>query len=119
MSEMLIKMVDGGLVNYTDDCYHYDGCPTCDYGSEYINEIDVTLTKYNIHVRTNQMYEYVLSEGQMIKLFLSEYNMIQTLTEKKFIDWFKEKLCEITNDEFEETYSHRKIEAFDVTEIKR
>ncbi len=118
MNEMLIKMIDGGLVNYTDDCHHYDGCPTCDWGSKYINEIDVTLTKYNIYVRTNQMYEYVLSEGQMIKLFLSEYNTIQAMTETEFIDWFKKKLYEITHDEFEETYSHRKIEAFDVTEIK-
>lgn len=118
MNEMLIKMVDGGLVNYTDDCYYHDGCPTCDWGSEYINEIDVTLTKYNIHVRTNQMYEYILSEGQMIRLFLSEYNTIQTMTETEFINWFKKKLYEITHDEFEETYSHRKIECFDVKEIR-
>lgn len=40
---MLIKMLDGGILNYADDHYHYDGCPTCDYGSEYINEIDITL----------------------------------------------------------------------------
>ena len=53
---MLIKMIDGGLVNYADDCWHMGGCPTCDYGSEYVNEIDITLTKYKIHVRTNQMY---------------------------------------------------------------
>jgi hypothetical protein len=118
MNEMLIKMVDGGLVNYTDDCHHYDGCPTCDYGSQYINEIDVTLTKYKIHVRTNQMYEYVLSEGQMIKLFLSEYNTIQTMVENEFIDWFKKKLVEIANDEFKEDFYDRRIEAFDVTEIK-
>ena len=118
MEKMLIKMIDGGLVNYTDDSYHYDGCPTCDYGSQYINEIDVTLTKYKIHVQTNQMYEYVLNEGQMIRLFLSEYNVIQTMTEKEFIDWFKEKLLEITHDDFEEAFSGRCIKAFDVTEIK-
>lgn len=118
MNEMLIKMVDGGLVNYTDDSYHYDGCPTCDFGSEYINEIDVTLTKHKVHVKTNQMYEYVLNEGQMIRLFLSEYNTIQTMTEKEFIEWFKEKLCEITHDEFNEAFSGRCIEKFDVTEIK-
>lgn len=118
MDEMLIKMVDGGLVNYTDDCYYSSGCPTCDYGSQYVNEIDVTLTKYNIYVRTNQMYEYVLSEGQMIRLFLSEYNTIQALTEKEFIDWFKKKLYEITHDEFQEGVCGRRIEAFDVKEIK-
>lgn len=118
MNEMLIKMVDGGLVNYMDDCYYHDGCPTCDFGSEYINEIDVTLTKYNVHVRTNQMYEYVLSEGQMIRLFLSEYNAIQTMTEKEFIDWFKERLVDIANDAFKASFEHACIEAFDVTEIK-
>lgn len=114
---MLIKMIDGGIVNYTDDCYYSSGCPTCDYGSEYVNEIDITLTKYKIHVRTNQMYNYVLSEGQMIKLFLSEYGTIQQMTEKEFTEWFKEKLCEITRDEFEEAFSGRTIEKFKVTEV--
>ena len=118
VKEMLIKMIDGGLVNYEDDCYSHGGCPTCDYGSEYINEIDITLTQYKIHVRTNQMYEYVLSEGQMMRLFLSEYNTIQTMTEKDFIDWFKTKLYEITHDEFQENVCRRCIEEFNVTETK-
>ena len=118
MKEMLIKMTDGGLVNYEDDCEYYGGCPTCDYGSEYINEIYITLTKYKIYIKTNQMYEYVLSEGQMMKLFLSEYNTIQTMTEKEFVDWFKKKLDEITCDEFRDSICGRCLEKFDVTEIK-
>ena len=114
---MLIKMLDGGIVNYEDDYYSYDGCPTCDYGSEYINEIDITLTKHTIHVKTNQMYEYVLSEGQMMKLFLSEYNAIQAMTENEFINWFKEKLIEITHDEFQESICSRKVEEFTVKDV--
>ena len=114
---MLIKMIDGGIVNYEDDCFHYDGCPTCNYGSEYINEIDITLTHYKIHVKTNQMYDYVLSQGQMMKLFLSEYNTIQQMTEKEFTEWFKTKLCEITHDDFQEGFCGRTIERFDVTEV--
>lgn len=117
MKKFLITMTDGGLVNYDDDCYSYSGCETCDYGSEYINEIDITLTQYKIHVKTNQMYEYVLSEGQMMRLFLSEYNTIQAMTEREFVDWFKEKLCEITHDEFREGICGRCIEEFDVTEV--
>jgi hypothetical protein len=116
MEEMLIKMVDGGLVDYYDDCYFSSGCPTCDYGSEYINEIYITLTKFKIYVKTNQMYEYVLSEGQMMKLFLSEYNTIQTMTETEFTNWFKEKLYEITQDDFRENFAGRCIEEFQVTE---
>ena len=115
---MLIKMVDGGLVNYIDDYYSYGGCPTCNYGSEYITEIDITLTQYAIHVKTNQMYEYVISEGQMMTLFLSEYETIKTMTENEFVDWFKEKLCEITHDEFQENICGRYIEEFKVIEIE-
>jgi hypothetical protein len=117
MEKMLIKMVDGGLVNYVDDCYHYSGCPTCDYDSEYINEVDITLTHYKIHIKINQMYDYVLSEGQMMKLFLSEYNTIQSMPEWLFVDWLKEKLCEITGDEFQENVCGRCIEEFNVTEV--
>ena len=107
---MLIKMTDGGIVNYEDNCYHYDGCPTCNYGSEYINEIDITLVHHAIHVKTNQMYEYAISEGQMVRLFLTEYNTIQTMTEKEFIDWFKARLIDIAYEEA--------IEEFEVKEVK-
>lgn len=113
---MLIKMRDGGIVNYTDDTECYGGCETCDYGSSYINDVNITLTKYKIHFRTNQMYEYVLSEGQMMKLFLSEYNTIQAMTEKEFVDWFKVKLAEITHDEFQEDVCGRRVEEFEVKE---
>lgn len=107
---MLIKMIDGGIVNYEDDCYCYEGCPTCNFGSEYINEIDITLTHYTIHVKTNQMYEYVLSEGQMVKLFLTEYDTIRTMTEKEFIDWFKATIIDIAYEEG--------IEEFEVEEVE-
>lgn len=107
---MLIKMLDGGIVNYADDHYHYDGCPTCNYGSEYINEIDITLVHHTIHVKTNQMYEYVLSEGQMMRLFLTAYDTICTMTEKEFIDWFKAKLVDIAYEEGIEKFEVKDVE---------
>ena len=107
---MLIKMLDGGIVNYEDDCYCYEGCPTCDYGSQYINEIYITLVHHTICIKTNQMYEYVLSEGWMIRLFLSEYDTIHNMTERSFVDWIKEKIIDIAYEE--------SIEKFEVTEIK-
>jgi hypothetical protein len=55
------------------------------------------------------MYEYALTEGQMIKLFLTEYNTIQIMTEKEFIDWFKAKLIEVSCEET--------VEEFTVTEV--
>jgi len=104
-SEMLIKMVDGGLVNYDDDSYKIGGCPTCDYGSSYITEIDMTLTKHKIHIKTDKMYDYVLSEGDMLKLLLSNYKEITTMTEKEFVDWLKVKLLEIVSKDELEKYS--------------
>lgn len=105
MDKLLITMIDGGLVNYEDDEYSYRGCPTCNYGSSYITEIDVTLTQYKISVRTNKMYDYVLSEGDMLKIFLSNYDIIQSMTEKEFIDWFKTKLLEIADEDELEEYN--------------
>ena len=43
---MLITMKDGGLKEYSDDTQCYPGCETCDYGSEYINNLFLTLTKF-------------------------------------------------------------------------
>jgi len=107
---MLIKMVDGGLVNYEDDSYSYGGCPTCNYGSEYITEIDLTLTKYKVHIRTNKMYDYVISEGDMMKIFLSNYEEITTLTEKEFLDWFKIQLMKLADEDEIEEYKIIELE---------
>ena len=105
MEKLLITMVDGGLVTYDDDSYSYGGCPTCDYGSQYITEIDITLTKYDIHIKTNQMYDYVLSEGDMMKLLLSNYDEIRAMTEKEFTDWLKTELLKIIDEDALEKYS--------------
>jgi hypothetical protein len=105
MNKILIKMIDGGLVDYDDDSYSFGGCPTCDYGSSYITEINMTLTKYKVHIKTNQMYEYVLSEGDMLKILLSNYEEITTMTEKEFTDWMKVKLLEIASEDELEEYS--------------
>lgn len=97
---MLIKMVDGGIVDYHDNSYCMSaGCPTCGYGSKYINEIDVRLTKCDIHVEINNMYEHALSEGHMMKIFLGEYDAIRNLTEKEFCRWLKAKLLEIVDED--------------------
>ena len=115
---MLISMLDGGIVNYTDDDYAFAGCETCDYGSQYINEVEVTLTKYKIFLKTNQMYEHLLSEGQMIKLFLAEYNAIQQMTEEEFIGWFKAKICEIADKSWCDSIKDEVVERFDVERLE-
>lgn len=73
---MLIKMIDGGFTKYWDDAMYYSGCETCDYGSEYIQFITITLTKYEIEIELNRMYEYAFSQADAITLFCENYEKI-------------------------------------------
>ena len=92
MDKMLIQLVDGGIFDIDTDEYYYGGCPTCDYGSEYINEIDISMTKSNLHIVTNQMYEYAMSQADLMHIILPEIDMIKAMTEDQFTDWLKDKI---------------------------
>ena len=102
MNKILMPTLDGGIVDYKDDTAYYPGCETCDYGSEYINDIVVVLTKYKIHAVINQMYSHALSEGDMMRTLLPAYEEIHAMTEQQFTIWFKDCLIEAmkTNDRF-------------------
>lgn len=83
-----IQFADGNeLINYDDDSYYYSGCPTCDYGSEYINDITIITTTYRIKVEFNQMYEYAFSSSDAIKIFAVN---IGSMTEDEFIKYIDE-----------------------------
>ena len=100
MGKVILPMLDGGIVDYSDDWESYPGCETCDYGSEYITEIFITLTKHKIHVKLNNMYEYAISESGIMKTILPEYENIKEMTEKEFADWFKCRLCDLMDEKF-------------------
>ena len=87
---MLIKLVDGGIKNISTDEDSMRGCETCDYGSEYINTMEITLTKYKVIAVVNQMYEYAISTEDTLNLFLPNFDQISRMTEDEFIAWFKE-----------------------------
>ena len=97
-SEELIKLIDGAIINITQDEDYYSGCETCDYGSRYINEINIFLIKYIIHVNISQMYEYVFSENDMMKLFINNLDKIKQMTEEEFTKWFEIKMEEFDAD---------------------
>jgi hypothetical protein len=89
---LLIEMINGGIKEIYTDTESYGGCETCDWGSEYINEFTIYLTKGNIQLKVVQMYDYALSEGYMMKLFLENIDGIKQMEEKQFFLWLKEKL---------------------------
>jgi len=87
---MLLKLRDGGIENIRTDEDSIRGCETCDYGSKYINTMEITLTKYKVTAVMNQMYEYAVSTDDTLNLFLPNIDQISRMTEDEFIAWFKE-----------------------------
>lgn len=100
---MLLKLVDGGIENINTDEEHYPGCPTCDYGSQYINDVEVILTKHIIRASFIKMYSYVLSSGDLMQILLPNADAIQKMTESEFIEWlrltFTQKVNEVYKNE--------------------
>jgi hypothetical protein len=103
---MLIELVDGGIKDIYTDTESYAGCETCDYGSQYINEFTVYLTKGNIQFKVEQMYDYAVSEDYLMKLFLQNVDKIKQLTEIQFYEWLKYNL----EADFKDTVEEFKID---------
>ena len=55
--QTIAKMQDGGITDVVTDREHSPGCQTCDYGSNYVNIIKITLTGRSIQADVSKMYE--------------------------------------------------------------
>lgn len=101
---MLLKLTDGGIENIKTDEEYHPGCPTCDYGSQYINDVEVILTKHIVRASFNKMYGYLLSSGDLMQMILPNVDAIQKMTESEFIEWlrlsFTQKVDEVFVLEF-------------------
>ena len=98
---MLIQMQGTGIVDIETDIESSGGCETCDYGSSYINYFTVKMTTGILSIEIDNMYEYCLSEGDLMVLFTSNYEKIQQMDEKTFIRWVKQILREKYGEEYE------------------
>lgn len=114
---MLLKLADGGIENIKTDEEHYPGCPTCDYGSEYINDVEVILTKHIIRASFNKMYSYVLSSGDLMEMLLPNVDAIQKMTESDFIEWLRLAFEQKCDEEYEYEYATYNFEVSDKTNI--
>lgn len=98
---MLLKLVDGGIINIEEDKSYTPGCPTCDYNSRYTNCFDIELSTITISIESTNSYDYPLSDGHMMKVLFPNINLIQSMTENEFSKWLKEQLeneikCKLT-----------------------
>ena len=92
-----IPFVDGNmLINIEEDNYCAStGCPTCSYGSSYVNDITIDTTHYKLHITKDTMYDYAISEGDLMKIILNID--IRRVTEKEFFKELEVGLREMFN----------------------
>lgn len=113
MEEINLKLGDFEITKYGSDEEFYGGCPTCEYGSEYINHVCLEILLNNsikriVHIETNRKYEHstILSVGNMIKFLC---NLEKTINYNDFLI----KLYETFNNEKDESCRYVKIEEND------
>ena len=82
-NELLIPLVDGGIVDIHTDQDFTSGCPTCNYGSEYTNYIELMMTKNIYNIVVSQMYHYAIEVDFLIKLFFKNIDKIREMTEEE------------------------------------
>ena len=67
-------MLNVKKVNYDEN--FTSGCETCDYGSHYINEIEIILEDGTYtNIKVDKMYDYVLSESDYMKIIANSNNI--------------------------------------------
>lgn len=90
---MLVELIDGGVKNITTDIdYVSGGCPTCDYGTSWVNEYTIFMTNGVIKIEVDNDDNYTFSEGLMMKIFLQNIDEIKQMTEDSFSEWLKNKI---------------------------
>lgn len=90
----LINLVDDAIIAIHTDETSHGGCETCDYGSEYINEIQFIFTNSITTIKAVKMYDYALTVDWVMKTFLGNIHYIETMTKNQFIDWITNEVKE-------------------------
>lgn len=84
---MILKLKDGILESVDLDKYSNEGCPTCDYRSEYFNDLTIRTTDYVMYYTIVNEHDYVLSLNDVILLFTQNLDLIKELTQKELYEY--------------------------------
>lgn len=98
---MLIELTDGGLIEVISSSWDSSGCDTCNYGSSYVNDFTLKLTRGALNVEVDTMYGYALSEGSLMEILLPNIEEIKRMSEESFIEWIKLQVTEKANEDSE------------------
>lgn len=105
---MLVELKDGKIENiYTDKCCT-PRCPTCDFGSSYVNDVTIIMTKYRIFASIDTMYSYAMSEDWLLKTILENIDQVKQMAELEFSNWFEAQFSKLYSDK---SYSVTLIES--------
>lgn len=87
--KFLITLKDGGVIDISTDSDFESGCPTCDFGREFLTFCRITLTKFTLCLIILDSEDVVFKTEDILKLF--DIKKTTELTEKGFvhifIDW--------------------------------
>lgn len=87
----LVQMVDGGIEDIKEDIeceyndYSTEYTPMGDY--EYEREIYMTLTKFDIKIRAEEVDELPLHSGEFMKFIIFNLDYIKSITEEEFFQF--------------------------------
>jgi len=99
---MLLKLKGSDLLDVKYDFDFDKGCETCDYGSNYLSEVTFIFNNAKMIVKAEQMYEFPINEGRLMKWLLSENEEISKMTLKQFSENFKKAIIdEKVSDEYD------------------
>lgn len=90
---MIFELFDAEVLSIdTDKNYEAGYCPTCDYGSSYINTLKIETTNYIIDIEIKDDDEYLMSDDFVIKLFCQNLYTFENSTEEEFIKLIENKI---------------------------
>jgi hypothetical protein len=88
-------MVDGGILDITEDNNYTAGCDTCDYNATYTNNFYIKMEHINLFIYAEGSGQYPLSQGHMMKVLLPNVDLIKGMTETEFAEWLKIELTKL------------------------
>lgn len=90
MSNLNLKLKDGTeLISYEDDSYCDKlGCPTCGYGREYVTEIHIKTTNYDVEIQLVNDYDDAFTTADAIKVFAVNLSLYD---EEGFLNYIEQK----------------------------
>lgn len=93
----IAKLKGGGIASVETSTYYESGCPTCDYGSKYDNDITICFVSGNkLDVCARRMYEYICSESDIIRIIA---NRPDDVDEAGFCNYFVDEIRLLCGDD--------------------